>query len=124
VIITKDNSIWILANGVGICAFAILNLQALVIESGDEGGPDPIGAFAFCFTYEVPLMVVFLVVNFAWLLVLLRNRKVHNRNPIFAWLLSGVAWIVTMTCCRTGWGTILLFADMLYEKLFGTLRLW
>jgi len=116
--LTKGTLAFLLVNLAGIVGFIFLNIHAIVIEQGDEGGPDPFGTFDFCWRYEVPVMEIFFMFNFIWLLLLLRKRNLNRKPALIAWAFSCAAWLATM-CLSTGGATLIVLSLMACDKIFG-----
>jgi uncharacterized membrane protein SirB2 len=90
----KDGG-WLLANALGIAIY--LSLESWVLAPRSEAEAlNGIDQIYFWLTRNLPLLVVYLVLNVIWLIRIRSRSDPSNKWPFRNWLLVCLAWAIAL----------------------------
>lgn len=89
----RDALFWILANAVGICIYLTFEFW-ISLPRSEEDSFNSFDITFFWFVAELPVLMLFLIVNLIWLNRLISKGR-HSRNwqPMIIWSLVGLGWV-------------------------------
>jgi len=119
VTLVKTNWIWLIANVVGISIFLIIESALLTVSAPPNEPPSGSNGISFVywwFVLDIPLLVVFTLLNIVWLIRILDLER-SNRHFV-AWLLVCLAWLCAILVYRVTFRLIIMAIMMLIRSFY------
>ena len=86
---------WLLVNALGIAIY--LSLESWILAPRPEAEAlNGIDQIYFWLTRNLPLLIVFIVLNVIWLIRIWRRTDPSNMWPFRSWLLVCLAWAIAL----------------------------